>query len=67
MPSSWELVKRKPSGEEIVLAKNVVAYDLDPASNVVYTNGSAIYHIDSQGNSQLVAKGNLIQSVVIIR
>lgn len=67
VPSSWELVKRQPSGEEIVLAKNVVAYDLDPASNVVYTNGSAIYHIDSQGNSQLVAKGNLIQSVVIIR
>ncbi|MFN2270168.1 MAG: hypothetical protein ACK2US_04980 [Anaerolineae bacterium] len=67
VPSSWELVKRQPSGEETILAKSVVAYDIDPANNVVYTNGSAIYRVDSQGNSQLVAKGNLIQSVVIIR
>lgn len=67
VPSSWELVKRQPSGEETVLAKSVVAYDMDPANNIVYTNGSAIYRIDSQGNSQLIAKGNLIQSVVIIR
>lgn len=67
VPPSWELVKRQPSGEETILAKNVVAYDLDPAGNIVYTNGSAIYQIDAEGNSQLLTKGNLIQSIVIIR
>jgi hypothetical protein len=67
VPSSWELVKRQPSGEETVLVKGVVSYDVDAAGNVVYTNGSAIYQIDDKGHSRLFAKGSLIQNLVIIR
>jgi flagellar hook protein FlgE len=66
VPNSWELVRRQNNGEETVLAKAVVAFDLDAAGNLVYSNGNAIYGLDEHGKAQCLLKDRLIQDVVIV-
>ena len=71
VPPSWELVRRRPSGDESTLAKGVVAFDIDRQGRIVYTNGSAIYQLELDKNNngahaRLLLKGHLIESLVII-
>ena len=66
VPNSWELVRRQANGEETVLAKGVVAFDLDATGNLIYTDGSAVYGLDQNGKAQRLLKDRLIQDVVIV-
>lgn len=68
VPPSWELIRRRPSGDESILAKGVVAFDIDREEHVVYTNGSAVYQLDldNGARARLLLKGHLIESLVII-
>jgi len=43
VPASWELVRRDQHGQEQTLARHVVAFDLDAADRVVYTNGYGVF------------------------
>jgi hypothetical protein len=65
VPDTWKLIRRSPTGDEQVLAKHVVAFDLDPQNHLFYTNGSAVYQIDLNGRDRLVCKGNLIEDLII--
>ena len=65
-PASWELVRRSPASDEQVLAGHVVAFDLDSQGRLVYTNGSAIYQLETDGQARLLGKGHLIEDVMII-
>jgi hypothetical protein len=67
VPPSWELVRRQASGEEQVLARSVVAYDLDSEGGVVYTNGTAAYHLDCNGQSRLLFRAKLLEDLIVIR
>lgn len=42
VPGNWELVRMSPNGAFEVLARNVVSYDIDAASQVHYTNGYCV-------------------------
>jgi hypothetical protein len=67
VPKSWELVRRGPTGAEDVVAKGVLAFDLTTAGTVVYTNGSAIYQVDSQNKARQIAKGALIEQLLVVK
>ncbi|WP_421657072.1 hypothetical protein [Leptothermofonsia sp. ETS-13] len=49
-----------------VLAEGVLSYDLALDDTIVYTNGSAIYTIHSDGTRERSLTGNLIESVIVI-
>ena len=66
VPKSWELVRRAPSGEDEVLARSVVAYDLAPDGTVVWTNGTAIFHAARDGEATVLERGRLIDGVTIL-
>ncbi len=66
VPPSWELVRRAISGEEQVLARGVVAFDLDNAGDVIYTNGTAAYQIDRDGQSRLLFKAKLMEDLIVV-
>ncbi|MEX2214379.1 MAG: hypothetical protein WD768_09645 [Phycisphaeraceae bacterium] len=64
VPKDWQLVRRKAGGEEEVIATSVLAYDLTPAGDIIYTNGTAIFHRDVKGNVSKLLDEHLIERVV---
>lgn len=66
VPNNWELVRQGVQGVPEVLATSVLAYDLAADGRVVYTNGSGIYVIASDGTSSRVTVGKLIESVKFV-
>jgi hypothetical protein len=66
VPSSWQLIKRDSAGNETVLAKAIVSFDIDADGNVVYSNGNAIYRIDGSGQPELILKANVVESLVVL-
>jgi hypothetical protein len=67
VPDSWQLVRRNETGQETVVARGVVAYDLCPdGGGVVYTNGSAITRINANGTAELIERGRLIERVRVL-
>jgi hypothetical protein len=63
--SSWQLIRRR-GFETKTLASRVVAYDLCADGSVVYSTGSAIFHLDGEGNSQRLCEGNFIEQVMAV-
>lgn len=66
VPSSWELVRRPKQGAERTLAKGVMAFDVAPDGTVLYTTGSAVYIVGSDGSPRRLEKGSLIEQVVFL-
>jgi hypothetical protein len=67
VPSSWQLVRRSPSGATEVLAKSVLSFDLAGDGSVVYTNGSAVHRIPPGGGStERIAVGKMIEQVAAL-
>jgi hypothetical protein len=66
VPNSWQLVRTKADGQEEVLAKSVLAYDLAPDGSVVYSNGSAIHLIGPNGTRQQLVSESMIEQVVVL-
>ncbi len=65
VPHTWQLVRRRAAGDEAVLARGVVAFDVG-ASGVVYSNGAAIYHLGSDGKRARLCTAPRIEQVVIV-
>lgn len=63
VPADWQLVRRADNGEEQVLAKNVLAYDLCPDGSVIYTNGTAIFHRPASGEARQLCAAKMIERV----
>lgn len=66
VPQSWELVRQGMQGVPEVLAKSVLFYDLADDGSVVYTNGSGVYHVSTDGKTQRITKGKMIELVKFI-
>ena len=66
VPSSWELLRLKPGQKPEVLASNVLSYDIGSDGSVIYTNGSAVYHLDANGKKERIAKDRMIEQVVFL-
>jgi hypothetical protein len=63
VPADWQLIRRADTGEEQVLAKNVLAYDLCPDGSVIHTNGTAVFHRAVTGDSRQLCAGKMIERV----
>lgn len=63
--SSWQLMRRR-GFESKALASRVVAYDVCPDGAIVYSTGSAIFHVDAGGNEQRLCDGNFIEQVMAV-
>jgi len=66
VPGTWQLIKRSPGGNEEVIAKRVLAYDLCTDGGVIYTDGSSIYHRSVHGDTNQVAQGKMIERVAVL-
>lgn len=66
VPKEWRLLRRRPDGTEDVLAENVLAFDVGPAGDVVYTNGSRLMHLTPDGQQHEIGTDRLIERVVIL-
>jgi hypothetical protein len=62
MPSDWELVKVTASGQMNIVAKGVSAFDLC-GDEIVYTNGTRVFHLSSEGVKSCIAEGNCIEKL----
>lgn len=64
VPSDWQLVRRTAGGEEKVLAKRVLAFDLQPDGRIVYTNGRAVFEMGADGSgAKVIARDRVVESV----
>jgi hypothetical protein len=61
-PADWELVKRAPDGTESVLAKHVLAYDLDSEGRIAWSDGKNLHLIEGGAKKKLLSEP-LIDSV----
>jgi len=66
VPKSWELIRRPPFGDEEVMARGVLAYDLAPDGTIVFTNGNAVFVLGSDRRPRQVAKEAMIEQVAIL-
>jgi len=67
VPSSWQLIRRSPSGIEEVVAKGVLAYDVGPDGSIVYSNGNAIFVRHPDGKKEHLLTERMIEQVVVLR
>ena len=65
LPRTWQLLKVTPEGGESVLAKGVLAYDVDDAGRVVYSNGRHLFLLEGGEERHLCACG-LAEQVAIL-
>ena len=64
VPKSWELVCQDAAGQETVVAKHVVGFDLGPAGELVYSDGLRVW---AGGHPPvLLHEGHIVQSVGVI-
>ncbi len=63
-PSSWELVKQGPNGRTEVMARNVMAFDLEHQGGVLYSDGAAINRLGPDGRSERVLQAEMIERVL---
>lgn len=66
VPKEWTLIRRTSTGNEEVIAEGVLAYDVSPAGEVVYTNGSRVLHVDAAGQQHLLCSDRLIEKVIAL-
>jgi hypothetical protein len=61
-PGDWVLVRLAPSGEETVLAKNVLAYDLATDGTIATSDGQGVF-IHRHGKREKVGDLRLTEAV----
>ncbi len=64
VPASWELVRRAADGTETVLAKHVVAFDLGPSGEIIYSDGVRVWRHAPE--PEKLFSGKIVQSVAIV-
>jgi hypothetical protein len=64
VPSSWRLLKRDPSGKDTTIAQGVLSFDL-AENGILYTDGRRVKFLDNSGQTQTLAKGELIEHVSV--
>ena len=53
IPRSWELRRRMPNGEDVLVRTGVLAYKVDEESgDILFSNGSSIIKLDKDGKEE---------------
>lgn len=63
---SWELIKKSPGGEIQVIEKGVLSFDLCDDGSIVFTDGSHVYLLQTDGKKEELVKDSLISQVVAL-
>jgi hypothetical protein len=66
VPSSWELVRRRPGGPAETIAKKVLTFDLTRDGSAVCSDGATIVLIGPDGRSERILQGELIEQVLAL-
>jgi hypothetical protein len=66
VPKSWQLCQRNSNGETKVLAGGVLAYDVNDAGGIVFTNGNAIFLLHPDGRKEHLANESMIEQVFFV-
>jgi hypothetical protein len=66
VPSSWELVRSAPGGQKEVVARGVLAFDLAPGGAVLYSDGSSITRLSSDGQSERLLQCEQIERLIAL-
>jgi len=67
VPKTWQLVRRKMTGEETVIADGVLSYDLRIDGSIVFSTGMGVYETAANGdNKKLLFRDNIIDTVVVL-
>jgi hypothetical protein len=66
VPASWELIKLSKDGEEELLAKHVLAYDIADDNTVYYTNGTGIFKLTEGTKPVLIHRDKFIEHICIL-
>ncbi len=67
VPKDWQLVRRSPSGHEDVLASGVLAFDVHPSGEILYTNGRHVWLRKSDGTEQKLGSDHFIERVLLVK
>jgi hypothetical protein len=67
VPSTWQLMRRAPSGATDVVAKSVLSFDVAADGSLIYSNGSAIHRIAAGGGgAERILVGAMIEQVAAL-
>jgi len=64
VPKTWELVRQTPGGEESIISRGVLAFDLAPDGTIIHTNGNAVFRETLEGKSERVVVSQFIEHIV---
>jgi hypothetical protein len=64
VPPSWELVRRSADGTETTLARHVVAYDLGPGGELIYSDGLRVWQ--HAASPMKLFSGKIVQAVALV-
>ena len=66
VPSSWELVRRRPGGHTETIAKKVLTFDLTADGNALCSDGASVVLVDPHGRTERLLKGEMIDQVLAL-
>ncbi len=66
VPDTWKLIRQQDGSREEV-AQGVLSFDLLADGSILYSNGSAIFHLDADRSKQRLHKDAFIQQVIALR
>lgn len=65
-PADWVLLRRRPDGEESVIAKNAVAFDVDTNGVAFVSDGDGVARVGSDGTAERIARAPRVMGVASI-
>ena len=65
VPRSWQLIRQRSGGyKPETIGEGVLSFDVGEDGTIIYTNGSAIYHLAPNGKTERILVDNLIEQVI---
>jgi len=66
VPKSWQLVRIRPGQPAETIAEGVVAFDLADDGSVLYSTGTAVHHLGSDGRHERLLAGERMEALVAL-
>ena len=66
-PADWVLLRRRPNGEEIEVAKSVVAFDVDASGAVFVSDGDGVDRIGPDGVTKRLSRAQRVLAIAATR
>jgi hypothetical protein len=66
VPKDWQLIRKDPAGKTEILAEGVLAFDVGPSGNVLYTDGKQIHLRNPAGEVRNLGTDHLVERVVLL-